>query len=137
MAYDELGLTVIGLRSREGARRAPLPRLRHDVDHRWLTALDDRDSPVERWAELIWLANRAEACDAQGARHGGEIRCRVFDLHPDALILHWALPTQRYAFLMLLVVIVRAVIKDNYQQWDTVTCRRPKGVGSHQEVAVA
>src|SRR5262245_62877602 len=125
MAYDEPVLTLIGLRSREGARRALLPRLRHDVDHRGLTVLDDRDSLVERWAELIWLANRAEACDAQGARHGGEIGGRVFDLYPDPLMPNRALPTQGYAFLMLLVVVVRAVIKDNYQQWDTVTCRRP------------
>src|SRR4029453_6731044 len=89
------------------ARRAQLPRLRHDVDDRWLATSNDLDGPVKCGAELIRLRNRAEAFDTQGARHRGEVWRRVFEVNPDALIVHWALPPHGHPFLILLVVVVR------------------------------
>src|SRR5262245_13886602 len=84
----------------------PLARLRHHVHDRWLAALHDSDGLIKRRAELIWFRNRAKTFDTQGARHGSEVWCRVFDVHPDTLIVNRTFPTHGHAFLMLFVVVV-------------------------------
>src|SRR4029077_9750871 len=55
------------------------PRIRHNIDQRRLAALNDRKRSLERRRQILWIAYRPFAVDAESARYGCEVDVRVRD----------------------------------------------------------
>ena len=101
-----------------------LPRLRDHVDDRGLSVAHNLDGFVQRRAELIRLGDRAEAVQAQRASDRRQVRRWIFDANATSLILHGSLPPASHSFLMILIVVIRAIVENNDEQRNLILRRR-------------
>ena len=115
----------------------PLPRLRHDVDERRLTAFDDVKGSSNSRREIIGVRDRALRVDAHPLRDLREVDVRILDRRPDVSARDAAIVPVGHALQVHDFLVIRAVVVHHRQDGDPVVCRRPQHSWRIHQVAVA
>src|ERR1700676_2288229 len=124
----------LGKRGRHHRCIAPLYT---DVDDSDRTILHRADGLLQRRCERIQALDRAPSPRTLRASDRRKIHIGSRDPLADPFVLDQPVAHTGDAFLMHLVVVVRAIIGDDQQQWNPIVGGSPDRGCAHQKVAVS